>query len=70
MTAEHCAEICERAHAIGLPVHMDGAHIFNASVALNTPIADLTRNCDSVMFTLSKGLGAPAGDVPFVVKSL
>ncbi|CAN5342894.1 low-specificity L-threonine aldolase [soil metagenome] len=63
MTAEHCAEICERAHAIGLPVHMDGARIFNAAVALNASVADLTRNCDSVMFTLSKGLGAPAGSM-------
>ena len=63
MTAEHCADICERAHAAGLPVHMDGARIFNASVALGTTIADLTRHCDSVMFTLSKGLGAPAGSM-------
>lgn len=63
MTAEHCTEICEKAHAIGLPVHMDGARIFNAAVALNTPVADLTQQCDSVMFTLSKGLGAPAGSI-------
>lgn len=63
MTAEHCAEICHRAHERGLPVHMDGARIFNASVALNTSVADLTRHCDSVMFTLSKGLGAPAGSI-------
>ena len=40
---------------------MDGARIFNASVALDESVADLTRHCDSVMFTLSKGLGAPAG---------
>ena len=63
MTAERCADVCEKAHAIGLPVHMDGARIFNASVALNTPVADLTRHCDSVVFTLSKGLGAPAGSI-------
>lgn len=63
MTAGHCTEVCERAHALGLPVHMDGARIFNASVALDTPVADLTRQCDSVMFTLSKGLGAPAGSI-------
>jgi len=54
---------CEKVHAVGLPVHMDGARIFNASVALNERVADLTRDCDSVMFTLSKGLGAPAGSV-------
>ena len=63
MTAAHCAELCKFAHAQGVPVHMDGARIFNASAALETSVADLTRNCDSVMFTLSKGLGAPAGSV-------
>ena len=63
MTAEHCAEISEKAHNLDLPVHLDGARIFNASVALNTTVADLTRHCDSVMFTLSKGLGAPGGSI-------
>ncbi len=63
MTAEHCAEICKRAHDLDLPVHMDGARIFNASVTSKTPVADLTWHCDSVMFTLSKGLGAPAGSI-------
>ena len=63
MTVEHSAEVCGKAHELGLPVHMDGARIFNASVALNTSVADLTRHCDSVMFTLSKGLGAPAGSI-------
>jgi len=63
MTAEHCAGICEKAHALGIPVHMDGARIFNASVALDTPVSELTRNCDSVQFCLSKGLGAPVGSM-------
>lgn len=63
MTAEACADVCERAHASGLPVHMDGSRIFNAAVALNTTVADLARHCDSVMFTLSKGLGAPIGSM-------
>jgi threonine aldolase len=63
MTAKECADVCERSHAVGLPVHMDGARIFNASVALNESVADLTRHCDSVMFTLSKGLGAPVGSI-------
>src|SRR5215203_2526468 len=58
MTGAHCAEICEKAHAVGLPVHMDASRSFNAAIALDTSVADLTRNCDSVMFTLSKGLGA------------
>jgi threonine aldolase len=63
MTAEACAEVCEKAHAAGLPVHMDGARIINAATALNESVADLTRGCDTVMFTLSKGLGAPAGSI-------
>lgn len=63
MTAELCADVCEQAHAAGIPVHLDGARIFNAAVALDRSVADLTRHCDSVMFTLSKGLGAPAGSI-------
>ena len=63
MNAEACADVCEKAHARNLPVHMDGARIFNASVALGESVADLTLQCDSVMFTLSKGLGAPAGSI-------
>jgi threonine aldolase len=56
-------EICDRAHALGLPVHLDGARIFNASVALGRSVADLTRKFDSIMFCLSKGLGAPVGSM-------
>jgi threonine aldolase len=63
MTAEHCMDICDRAHAVGVPVHLDGARIFNAAVALGTTVADLTRHCDSVQFCLSKGLGAPVGSL-------
>lgn len=63
MTASECADICDNAHKIGIPVHMDGARIFNASVALGEPVEELTRNCDSVQFCLSKGLGAPVGSV-------
>lgn len=56
-------EVCDRARESGLPVHLDGARIFNASVALGKPVADLTRKFDSVMFCLSKGLGAPVGSM-------
>lgn len=63
MTSDHCKEICDNAHAIGLPVHMDGARIFNAAAALNTSVAELTQKCDSVQFCLSKGLGAPVGSL-------
>jgi threonine aldolase len=55
--------ICDRAHEAGLPVHLDGARIFNASVALGRSVADLTRKFDSVMFCLSKALGAPVGSM-------
>ena len=56
-------DVCQRAHAAGLRVHLDGARIFNAAVALGKTVADITRNCDSVMFCLSKGLGAPVGSM-------
>lgn len=70
MSAEHCAEICENAHKLGLPVHMDGARIFNAAASLNQAVADLTKHCDSVQFCLSKGLGAPAGSMLLGSKDL
>jgi threonine aldolase len=56
-------DICERGHAAGLRVHLDGARIFNAAVALGKSVADITRKFDSVMFCLSKGLGAPVGSL-------
>ncbi len=56
-------EICDRAHEAGLPVHLDGARIFNAGVALGVDVVDLTRKFDSVMFCLSKALGAPVGSM-------
>ena len=56
-------DICERAHQAGLPVHLDGARIFNAAVALGKPVAEISRKADSVMFCLSKGLGAPVGSL-------
>jgi threonine aldolase len=56
-------DVCQHAHAAGLRVHLDGARIFNAAVALGKSVADITRDCDSVMFCLSKGLGAPVGSM-------
>jgi threonine aldolase len=56
-------EICGQAHAAGLKVHLDGARVFNASVVLGESVADMTRDFDSVMFCLSKGLGAPVGSM-------
>jgi len=56
-------EILEVAHAHGIPVHLDGARIFNASVATGIPVSELVRGFDSVMFCLSKGLGCPVGSL-------
>jgi len=56
-------DICERAHSIGLKVHLDGARIFNAAVALKEDVGRMTEKVDSVMFCLSKGLGAPVGSL-------
>jgi len=56
-------EICEGAHAMGLPVHLDGARIFHAATALGVGVRELTAGFDTVMFCLSKGLGAPVGSM-------
>lgn len=56
-------EITREAHRRGLPVHLDGARIFNAAAALGTPASRLAAGCDSVMFCLSKGLSAPVGSL-------
>ena len=56
-------EVCNRAHERGKPVHMDGARIFNAAVYLGRSVSEITAKCDSIMFCLSKGLGAPVGSL-------
>jgi threonine aldolase len=56
-------EIWENAKARKLPLHLDGARIFNASTALGVDVKTLTRGFDTVMFCLSKGLGAPVGSM-------
>jgi len=56
-------EIWREAREAGLPVHLDGARVFNAATALGVSVAKLTRGFDTVMFCLSKGLGAPAGSL-------
>jgi threonine aldolase len=63
MNAAATGEICQKAHALDLPVHLDGARVFNASAALNESVAEITKNVDSVQFCLSKGLGAPIGSM-------
>jgi len=57
------ADICAHARAARLPVHLDGARIFNAAAALGKSVEEISRPADSVMFCLSKGLGAPVGSL-------
>lgn len=56
-------EICDRAHAAGLRVHLDGARVFNAATFLGEDVASMTVKFDSVQFCFSKGLGAPVGSM-------
>jgi threonine aldolase len=60
---EEIAAVAAVAHEAGVPVHLDGARLFNAAVALKRDARDFTRYVDSVTFCLSKGLGAPVGSV-------
>ncbi|MCC7157350.1 MAG: aminotransferase class I/II-fold pyridoxal phosphate-dependent enzyme [Bryobacterales bacterium] len=55
--------ICGRAHERGLKVHMDGARIFNAAAACGRSVKEIAAQVDTVMFCLSKALGAPAGSM-------
>lgn len=63
LTPDYTDEVCKLAHARGLKVHLDGARIFNAAVALAVPASALVRNSDSVALCLSKGLSAPVGSL-------
>ncbi|MEW6045753.1 MAG: GntG family PLP-dependent aldolase [Bacillota bacterium] len=62
-TVEQVQAAAEAAHRHGVPVHMDGARIFNAAVALGVAAAKLAEPVDSLMFCLSKGLSAPIGSL-------
>jgi len=63
LTVEYTAQVVDLAHRRGLAVHLDGARIFNAAVALDVDVIELTRGVDSMSFCLSKGLAAPVGSV-------
>jgi len=56
-------EICDRARERGIRVHLDGARVFNAALAAGQPVAALCAKADTVMFCLSKALGAPVGSM-------
>ena len=71
---DRIAAAAAAAHDLEVPVHLDGARVFNAAVALDVPVTAITESVDSVMFCLSKGLGAPvgsmlAGDEAFIEKA-
>ncbi|MDP2918935.1 MAG: low-specificity L-threonine aldolase [Dehalococcoidia bacterium] len=63
LTPQYTREICGLAHRHGLKVHLDGARIFNAAVALGVPASTLAADADSVSFCISKGLSAPVGSL-------
>ncbi len=63
LTAEYTSAIAGLAHQHGLRVHLDGARIFNAAVALEVPAGELAQAADSVCFCISKGLSAPVGSL-------
>ncbi|MFZ5645153.1 MAG: low-specificity L-threonine aldolase [Bacillota bacterium] len=63
LSPEKMKDIYSAAKERNLKVHLDGARIFNAAAALNLDVKDFTTLCDSVMFCLSKGLGAPVGSI-------
>jgi threonine aldolase len=56
-------EICESAHDCGVPVHMDGARVFNAAAASGRSVREIAAKVDTLTFCLSKGLGAPMGSI-------
>ncbi len=63
LTAEQTAAVADVAHSHGLKVHLDGARLFNAAVALGVEAKTLAEPCDSVNICLSKGLSAPVGSL-------
>lgn len=74
LSPDYMARVGALAENYGLGLHLDGARIFNAAVALGVPVADLVRDADSVSFCLSKGLAAPVGSLvcasaPFVAEA-
>jgi threonine aldolase len=69
----YMADVHMIAQENGLPLHLDGARVFNAAVALGVDVREITRHVDSVQFCLSKGLSAPVGSIvagtrPFIMR--
>ena len=75
LSVAQTGQLSDVAKRHGIPIHLDGARIFNAAVSLNVPVSDLTMHADSVSASLNKGLSAPmgailAGNRPFIQKAL
>ena len=63
LTPEDTKAIADVAHRHEIPLHIDGARIFNAAVSLETPVSELVNAADSITFCLSKGLSVPIGSI-------
>ncbi|MBS1721962.1 MAG: aminotransferase class I/II-fold pyridoxal phosphate-dependent enzyme [Armatimonadetes bacterium] len=62
-TVEEHSAYRRAADALGIGIHLDGARVFNAAVALGVPVSEITSKVDSVNFCLSKGLASPVGSI-------
>jgi threonine aldolase len=62
-TPRQMEDVSTAAHELGMKVHVDGARIFNAAIALDTDVKEFMRHADSLDFCLSKGLAAPVGSI-------
>jgi threonine aldolase len=63
LSLKHMCEVRDLASQVDVPVHLDGARIFNAAIALGVPAAAIAAHADSATFCISKGLSAPVGSV-------
>ncbi|TMW71797.1 low-specificity L-threonine aldolase [Alteribacter natronophilus] len=63
LSADYLKEVKALADRYGIPVHIDGARIFNASIAAGVPVEEFARHATTIQFCLSKGLGAPVGSI-------
>jgi len=63
LTPEYISRVAGLAHSRDIPVHLDGARLFNAAVALGVDVRKFTQHVDTVMFCISKGLSSPAGSL-------
>ncbi|GIP64031.1 threonine aldolase [Virgibacillus pantothenticus] len=63
LSLEYLKELYSISRRFGVPIHMDGARIFNAAISLDVEASEISQYADSIQFCLSKGLGAPIGSL-------